>query len=58
VPVRTLIDHLEAGDPLEVFLEDFPGVTREQAVGFLELAYRELVAPLDRSAEPAHARST
>ena len=38
VPVKTLIDHLEAGDSLDVFLEDFPSVTRQQAIDFLELA--------------------
>ena len=38
VPVRTLFDHLEAGDPLDDFLEGFPGVTREQAVALLEVA--------------------
>jgi len=32
VPVKTLIDYLEAGDSLEVFLQDFPTVSREQAV--------------------------
>ncbi|MBI4675339.1 MAG: DUF433 domain-containing protein, partial [Chloroflexi bacterium] len=31
VPVQTLFDYLEAGDPLDVFLDDFPSVTREQA---------------------------
>ena len=35
VPVRTLFDHLEAGDSLEVFLDDFPSVTREVAVALL-----------------------
>ena len=30
VPVRSLFAHLKAGDNLDVFLEDFPGVTREQ----------------------------
>ena len=44
VPVRILFDYLEAGDTLEVFLEEFPSVTREQAVAALELA-REVVAP-------------
>jgi uncharacterized protein (DUF433 family) len=38
VPVRTLIDYLEAGDSLKEFLEDFPTVTREQAVAVLEQA--------------------
>ncbi len=36
VPVQALIDHLEAGDSLNVFLEDFPSVTRQQAIDFLE----------------------
>jgi uncharacterized protein (DUF433 family) len=32
VPVRTLLDYLEAGDSLNEFLEDFPSVTRDQAM--------------------------
>ncbi|HEX2120765.1 MAG TPA: DUF433 domain-containing protein, partial [Thermoanaerobaculia bacterium] len=35
VPVKNLIDYLEAGDSLEQFLDDFPSVTREQAVAAL-----------------------
>lgn len=38
VPVKTLFDHLEAGDPLEVFLDDFPSVSRELAIAVLEQA--------------------
>lgn len=38
VPVRSLFDHLKAGDSLEVFLDDFPGVTREQCEAVLEIA--------------------
>lgn len=38
VPLRALLDHLEAGDPLEVFLHSFPSVTRDQAVAAIELA--------------------
>lgn len=38
VPVRTLLDYLEAGEPLAEFLEDFPTVTREQATAALRLA--------------------
>jgi uncharacterized protein (DUF433 family) len=37
VPLKNFIDYLEAGDSIEVFLEDFPSVTREQAVAALEL---------------------
>ena len=36
VPLATLLDYLEAGQPLSEFLEDFPTVTREQAVAALE----------------------
>lgn len=38
VPLRALIDYLEAGDSLNEFLDDFPSVTREQAVTALEQA--------------------
>src|SRR6267143_968116 len=38
VPVKILFDYLEAGDSLEVFLDEFPSVTRAQAVAALELA--------------------
>ena len=44
VPVRTLFDHLEAGDSLEVFLEDFPSVSRVLAVAVLEQASAALLA--------------
>lgn len=43
VPLYNLFDYLEAGDSLEVFLEQFPSVSREQAVAALELA-KEAVA--------------
>ena len=44
VPAKTLFDYLEAGDSLEVFLDEFPSVSREQAVAALKLA-REVIAP-------------
>ncbi len=37
VPVEVLIQHLTAGDTLEEFLDDFPGVSREQAIAYLEM---------------------
>jgi uncharacterized protein (DUF433 family) len=43
VPVQTLFDHLEASDPLGVFLEDFPNVTREHAVAVIENAKSALL---------------
>jgi uncharacterized protein (DUF433 family) len=44
VPLATLLDYLEAGQPLSEFLEDFPTVTREQAVTALEQAKEALIA--------------
>jgi uncharacterized protein (DUF433 family) len=43
VPVRILFEHLEAGDSLEVFLEDFPTVSRELAIQVLEDAKAALI---------------
>ena len=37
VLLKTLYDYLETGDSLDEFLDDFPAVTREQAVVALEL---------------------
>ena len=34
VPVRILMEHLEAGDRLDDFLDDYPTVSRDQAVKF------------------------
>ncbi len=44
VPVQTLLDYLEAGDPIDEFLIGFPSVTREQVIEFLEQAKDRLVA--------------
>ena len=43
VPVRIIFEHLEAGDSLEVFLEDIPSVSRELAIQVLEDAKMSLV---------------
>ena len=37
VPVESLIQHLTAGDSLNKFLDDFPTVSREQAVVYLKM---------------------
>ena len=42
VPVKAIFDYLEAGDSIEEFLDDFPSVKREQAVGLLEIARANL----------------
>lgn len=40
VHAKTLFDYLRAGDSIEVFLDHFPTVTREQAVGLLDVFRR------------------
>ena len=42
VPIETLFDHLESGSPLDLFLEDFPTVSRDQAIAVLEIASKLL----------------
>ncbi len=49
VPLRNLIDYLEQGYSLDEFLDDFPSVTRPQALAALEAARDVLSA----SARPA-----
>ena len=43
VPVQNLFDYLEEGDSLEVFLEQFPSVSRDMAVAVLEQARTALL---------------
>jgi uncharacterized protein (DUF433 family) len=44
VPFRALLDYLEAGDPLDEFLKQFPGVSREMApIAALEEAKESLI---------------
>lgn len=42
VPAQALIDYLKGGHPLDEFLDDFPSVSREQAIAALELAREAL----------------
>jgi uncharacterized protein (DUF433 family) len=44
VPVKSLFDHLEAGDSIEEFLEGFPSVKREQVIALLEEARQHAVS--------------
>ncbi len=46
VPVQTLLVYVEKGETLDEFLDNFPTVTREQAVAFLEEAGRALLAQI------------
>ena len=46
VPVQTLLVYLEKGETLEEFLDNYPTVSREQAIAFLEEAGRALLAQI------------
>ena len=50
VPVRILMEYLEAGDRLDDFLEDFPSVSRARAIAVLEKARMILVGEQDEAA--------
>lgn len=38
VPVKTLLDYLAAGDPLDEFLDHFPSVRSDQAIAVIQIA--------------------
>jgi len=44
VPVRALLDYIEGGETLDEFLEQYPTVSRKQAVAFLEQGSARLLA--------------
>ena len=43
VPIKAIFDYLEAGDDLDEFLDDFPSVSRDQAIGILTVARENLI---------------
>ena len=43
VPVQSLLDYIEGGLTIDEFLRDFPSVTRDQVVHFLQLAKDQLL---------------
>lgn len=49
VPVEALISNLEAGLTLDEFLENFPTVTREQALQVLEFSKNTLLRLCQRN---------
>lgn len=44
VPIKNLTDYLEGGDTIDAFLDDFPSVSREQVLEFLQEAREQLGA--------------
>ena len=50
VPIRILIEYLEAGDRLDDFLESYPTVSRNQAIEVLNRAKAVLTRNSDEAA--------
>jgi uncharacterized protein (DUF433 family) len=44
VPIQTLLDYIEGGDSIDVFLDGFPTVKREQVIAFLDEAAKRMLA--------------
>ena len=49
VPIRILIEHLEAGDCLDDFLDSYPTVSRDQAIEVLKTAKMALTGNSDEA---------
>ncbi len=49
VPIQALWDHLESGVGLDAFLDDFPSVSRAQAIALLEMAREKVEADASAS---------
>ncbi len=43
VPVQNLLDYIEGGSTIDEFFHDYPSVTRDQVIQFLELAKEQLI---------------
>lgn len=50
VPIKAMFDYLEAGDPLDEFLRQFPTVSRDHAVAVLEEARNKVAADIGKAA--------
>ena len=50
VPVQALVDHLEAGETIDDFLEGFPTVGRRQVTDFLKQAKEKVCRSVENSA--------
>ncbi len=40
VPIKNLFDYLETGESIDLFLEDFDGVTKEQVIKVLAMSQK------------------
>lgn len=46
VPIQTLLDYIESGETVDTFLSEFPSVSRDVVVAFLEQSAEKLIAPM------------
>jgi uncharacterized protein (DUF433 family) len=53
VPVQTFFEYIEGGDPLDMFLDHFPDVSREHAEAVLALSRSALLAEIAHAAAAA-----
>ncbi len=44
VPIQTFLDYLKAGESIDDFLAGFPTVSKEQVIGLLEEAEKQLIS--------------
>ncbi len=40
VPIKNLFDYLESGDTIQIFLDDFEGVSKNQVIKLLEMSQK------------------
>ena len=53
VPIQNLFDYLEGGETLDEFLDDFPSVSKGQAIEVLRLAEQALIPAGTLNENPA-----
>lgn len=47
VPVQIFVEYLQGGYDIDEFLDHFPSVRRDQAIGFLEMAAHAVLAKVN-----------
>lgn len=47
VPVKNLFDYLKGGESIDIFLEDFPSVTKEQVLELLEFSKNAITSEIN-----------
>jgi uncharacterized protein (DUF433 family) len=45
VPIQNLFDYIEGDETIEEFLDDFPSVTKDQVIQFLEEVKAKVIKP-------------